>query len=99
MSSEHVDFQLAPPPPPPHLHRRNAAERAIAPSRTTLLLVSAPLTRIFPCIFGTASSHRPSLPSIFFVAPASIPSCPPTHNFTVPLNTTAPRSLLLALAS
>jgi hypothetical protein len=27
MTSEHVDFQLA--PPPPHLHRRNAAERAI----------------------------------------------------------------------
>ena len=41
MRQEGVTFQLA----PPHLHRTNAAERAIQTSRTTWLPVSAAATR------------------------------------------------------
>ena len=73
MTAEGVDFQLV----PPHVHRRNAAERAIRTFKNHFIAGLCSTDKAFPSTCGIDSSLRPFFLSISCAVPDSTPSCQP----------------------
>jgi hypothetical protein len=74
-----INYQLV----PPHMHRRNAAERAIRTFKNHFISGLQHATQTFHSIFGADLSAKLRKRSTCFARPASIPNSLPTTSYLV----------------